>query len=1290
MRRTLIALIFVAPVLFGQTAKRQVHYSSSINRLTKPSDGKPEDIAFGYLTSSANIASGDASSVYLAKQFQMARNGVTHFVYRQRFQGIDVENGAWVVNVGADGAVLSSSGTLYPAPPTIDFGTQLPPATAVTFAAREVNPRLGARYVPSPMSLPAKRAAAQTSVSPNEVRFEAGDFGDNIDGRMVWYAHRGTLLLAWLFNIVDEDGVSSYDVAVEASTGAIIAKHATTFFQTATKGLVFDQGWPQPNPTPGVRLNLAPPTVDRKLLGFGGDPVASPMGWVANNETAGYNAIVGENLLGQTFLTTAYRTQATGGNFSFPLSLGPIAPNPLAFTDAANVNLFYWVNRAHDLFYGYGFDEAAGNFQSDNYGRGGVGGDAMLAYTHYGAAAPGSPSLNNAFFTTRSLADGAPSMVAMFATFTGAAGYFADGAYAADVIVHEYTHGVSIRLLPDGYGSFQTAAMGEAWSDFFSLEFTTPQGAPADGSYPVGEYWIQSWGTGIRTRPYSTQTVINPITYADLGHVILAPEVHADGEIWTEALWEARAALIQQLGEVEGRRRMRQLVIDGLILSPPSPTMVDARDAILLADQVDFEGTSQDQLWGAFAKRGLGALAFSDGGDTIHVISSTEVPSTNAKLKFHENTFSPGEPLRLILSDANLSAPSVHVQLTTTSGDAEDMLLSRVGSIYVGIISSSSAVVARQNAILNMVPGDTITASYNDADSTAPVQTSAAVQPSYALAISTTTGLPTFPAETRLTNVRAPVLVNLPFDFPFFAKKYHSMVVLPTGAIMFEPSVSTNLIGPGCNDRIELSHIAAIAPLFVNLTFGSAQPSEGIYMSSPAPNTIAIRWTAETLPTAPLLPPAVPEPVNFAATMTSDGVITFYYGAGNQNLHTAVQTLSTCGAQPTVGISPGHDAYVFSFPLRTYNNAQPVTLIPPFNATTVPEVTIERPAANDTVRGIMRVSGIAYDTAPANFSFITRRDIFIDGVERAVGTSVSRPDFCTANTVPGCPLVGFQADINLPALNLSPGAHTIFVRATNSRGATKDTDPVSFNVDGGQSRLPKGAIEAPAAGAELSGTVQFRGYAYADDLRVVRVDLLIDGLNYPSALYGLARADICGTLPAPAPPSCPNIGWSLTLNTRSGAPPLPDGPHSMQLRVQDELGRFTLLPDFPVSFTVKNGPQTFPVGAITSIKPSDHLTGVVSISGYAYSPGGRVLGVVVVVDGSGIALAQSGQPRPVECANLPQVSACPNIGFSYDLDTRTLTNGDHVIGVSITNDSGLSVIVPTQVRGGMNVTIDNK
>lgn len=51
------------------------------------------------------------------------------------------------------------------------------------------------------------------------------------------------------------------------------------------------------------------------------------------------------------------------------------------------------------------------------------------------------------------------------------------------------------------------------------------------------------------------------------------------------ALWEVRANLIRQFGDREGRQRLRQIVLDGMKLAPPSPSMVDLRDAILLADR---------------------------------------------------------------------------------------------------------------------------------------------------------------------------------------------------------------------------------------------------------------------------------------------------------------------------------------------------------------------------------------------------------------------------------------------------------------------------------------------------------------------------------------------------------------------------------------------------------------------------------------------------------------------------------------------------------------------------------
>ncbi len=55
---------------------------------------------------------------------------------------------------------------------------------------------------------------------------------------------------------------------------------------------------------------------------------------------------------------------------------------PVDSTDqemAAVLQLFYTINWLHDYWYDSGFDEAAGNAQADNYGRGGLAGDRLLA-----------------------------------------------------------------------------------------------------------------------------------------------------------------------------------------------------------------------------------------------------------------------------------------------------------------------------------------------------------------------------------------------------------------------------------------------------------------------------------------------------------------------------------------------------------------------------------------------------------------------------------------------------------------------------------------------------------------------------------------------------------------------------------------------------------------------------------------------------------------------------------------------------------------------------------------------
>ncbi len=320
--------------------------------LTASSSRPAREIALDFVKSAASdlgLNPADLGGLYVAKEYTDQHNGVTHVVYRQQFQGVDVYNAAWSVNIDSQGRVLNAGGDLYPAPATALPGLASA-FTAVRAAIRAVNPKAAARFAPFESRTPARRR--------NGIRFAAGnDLADDVEGRLVWYAVRGALRPGWLFDVVAEDGVTRYAAIVDSDTQQVVARRPRTYFDSPgnPRGLVFDQGSPQPDPKPGVLPTAAPPVVDRTMQPFAGDPVASPRGWVTAGETAGNNVIAGQNLLGTLFLTTPETAKAVDNNFSFPLQLGPGAPNPLSFRDAVTTNLFYWINRAHDLHYAAGF-----------------------------------------------------------------------------------------------------------------------------------------------------------------------------------------------------------------------------------------------------------------------------------------------------------------------------------------------------------------------------------------------------------------------------------------------------------------------------------------------------------------------------------------------------------------------------------------------------------------------------------------------------------------------------------------------------------------------------------------------------------------------------------------------------------------------------------------------------------------------------------------------------------------------------------------------------------------------
>jgi hypothetical protein len=1206
------------------------------------------------------LAPEDFAGVHLFKQYTSEHSGVRHFVYRQTFSGLRVWNAEWVVNVDSAGRVLNAGGNLFPRPQT-------------------------GLAIPSPESMrPAFDAAAQDVTSLP---------GLSEGGQPVWFGWEGRLRPAWVFHVSSDNGIDAFETVVDAQSRKILERRALTKRQRPrARGLVFERDSPQPNPRPGTIQVFPPPFVQRTLQSLDGDPAFSPAGWVSGTSTIGNNTVTGANPLGVLLLASPAAAISANRDFSFPLDHGLGSSSLLGYQDASSTNLFYWINRAHDLFYEIGFTEAAGNFQTDNFGKGGVGGDAIFAYSFF-ASAPGGPAfLSNAFFTARGFDDGAQSMLAFYLSFGPDRG-FTDNSFDAITVIHEYAHGVSSRLVRR-LGTHHGDSMGEAWSDFYSLEFTLPEGAPVDGVYPYSEYPEQSWGAGIRTRPYSTDMNVNPLTFGEMGRVIQYPEVHADGEIWMQALWEVRANLIRQFGEREGRRRVRLLVLDGMKLAPPAPSMIDMRDAILLADRAAFNGASQQQIWTGFAKRGFGVLAQTFGPDTVHIVPSSEEPSNTAQIRFYEPQFVHGEFIRMILHDANLSGQSVQAKLASTSGDVESMTLLREGLVYTGLIPSSANVVTRENGTLNLAVGDSITAFYLDRASAdgAPrlIETTATSMPIYGLALSA----PRFqPGQETDMNFRAPFnpslaggtpsvrLVVLPWEFPFFGKKHRTVWVHNNGLLAFDLPVLTR-----CTDASSLAAYNAVAPMWLEMnTLGLAQRTEGVFIGRPFPDQITFRWAGGL----DVGPGFTPEPVNFMATLFQDGRIVFNYGTGNKNLSLGTANSSCVNVStPTVGLSNGHDVFPLIVPthsgLSNLENAPTITLDPPFGYGTLPQGRVVSPANGGALPDLFTITGVASD----EFHPVSRIDTYIDGVYRLRGAAAPRPPACDQIQAAVC--IGFTVSGSARALGLDPGKHKVWFRVMNTRGGFTDfpSEPLVINIAAPPSQPASGQIEAPSAGQQVSGTFRITGWAYVPDLRVIAADVLIDGASYVRATYGAPRAEVCTSL-GPRPAACPGIGFTAQINSVNGPVPLVNGEHSMQIRLQDQTGRYHLISESPVNFTVDNPVNLPPVGDILAPQNNSTVSGIITVSGYAYDPDGRVASVLLIVDNVSRGAATLGGDRSAVCANLTDVAACPNIGFEINFDTRTLANGLHSLRLRAVDASGAASFIPAAPRAGLNIFVRN-
>ena len=535
--------------------------------------------------------------------------------------------------------------------------------------------------------------------------------------KQVYYRTSSGLQPAWYVETQVADSPSSsadfYAYVISAIDGSTLFRHNQTAHAAAFTYRVWADGGDIGHPLPSPEGRASIPDPDG-LQGHNQVPfVPSQLNTRANslfsqsatdgwlepgaNTTSGNNVnayadIAEPDGFGAGDLQPSTTVAATF-DYSFDPNLDPEANTTQRM--GATVQMFYWVNWLHDWFYDSGFNEAAGNAQVNNYGRGGLGGDAILAEAQDFAVR------NNANMATP--ADGAAPRMQMGISTRAP---IRDRTVSGLTVAHEWAHYFSNRLVGNssGLSTEHSRGMGEGWSDFVGLlsavqeaDIQRPGNSQFEGAYAYASYPGVDSYYGIRRYPYSTDLNKNPLSLRHINDLEFLPNnpapsfqgansaVHNQGEVWASALWDCYAALLNdrsRLSFAEAQRRMKAYLVTALKMTPNAPTMTEARDALLAATLASGEQADFDLFTVAFAKRGLGGAAsipdrYSDsmaevveskdvGGDLAITASQLGVPAgcdADAALDLGETAM-----LTLTLRNTGFTAlQNARINLTSTS-----------------------------------------------------------------------------------------------------------------------------------------------------------------------------------------------------------------------------------------------------------------------------------------------------------------------------------------------------------------------------------------------------------------------------------------------------------------------------------------------------------------------------------------------------------------------------------------------------------------------------------------------
>lgn len=309
---------------------------------------------------------------------------------------------------------------------------------------------------------------------------------------------------------------------------------------------------------------------------------------------------------------------------------------------------------------------------------------------------------------------------------------------------------------------------------------------------------------------------------------------------------------------------------------------------------------------------------------------------------------------------------------------------------------------------------------------------------------------------------------------------------------------------------------------------------------------------------------------------------------------------------------------------------------------------VDAPYDNQSVNGSVKVIGWFLDG-----NGVKKLEVLVDGVVHGEATyGIKRSDVFAAYPSYNNEYSGYE--YVLDTAYLTRGIHTIEVKATSVSGIQSTLSARKIIVKGS---LPiKGYLDSPDNGLTVKSPFKVKGW-YLDPNGVSKIEVLVDGVLYGYATYGLKRSDVFKVFHEY---NNEYAGYEYIINPST----LSSGKHQVDVKITSQSGAQLKLGSRMIDVA-----SLAPKGYLDAPKPNSSLSGTIQVKGWFLDVHG-VSKIEVLIDGAVHGQANYGLERSDVLNVFPQYKN-EYSGYEYMLDTSTLSEGTHSITVREVSNNGI-------------------